>query len=42
MTGCFRRRYGLAGGGLTPAELQAARELARAKFTSGEWTARLP
>ncbi|MGH3149155.1 MAG: lipoate--protein ligase family protein [Streptosporangiaceae bacterium] len=42
MTGCFRRRYGLAEGGLTPAELQAARELARAKFTAGEWTARLP
>ena len=42
MTGCFRRRYGLTEGVLTPAELQAARELARAKFTSAEWTARLP
>ena len=42
MTGCFRRRYGLAEGGLAPAELRAARELARAKFTSSEWTARLP
>ncbi|MGH3302297.1 MAG: lipoate--protein ligase family protein [Streptosporangiaceae bacterium] len=42
MISCFRRRYGLADGGLTPAELEAARELARAKFTSAEWTARLP
>ena len=42
MTGCFRRRYGLTEGGLTPAELQAARELARAKFSSVEWTVRLP
>jgi lipoate---protein ligase len=38
----FRRRYGLTDGGLTPAELQAARELARAKFASAEWTSRLP
>ena len=36
MIRCFRRRHGLADGGLTPAELQAARELARAKFTSGK------
>ncbi|HCU92456.1 MAG TPA: lipoate--protein ligase [Actinobacteria bacterium] len=42
MTGCFRRRHGLTDGGLAPAELRAAGELARAKFTSGEWTARLP
>ncbi len=42
MIGCFGRRYGLAEGGLTPAELRAARELATAKFTSSEWTARLP
>jgi lipoate---protein ligase len=38
----FHRRYGLTDGGLTPAELQAARELARAKFASAEWTSRLP
>ncbi len=42
MMGCFRRRYGLAEGGLTHVELEAARDLARAKFRSGEWTARLP
>ena len=42
MISCFRRRYGLTGGGLTPAELRGARELARVKFTSGQWTARLP
>lgn len=35
------RRYGLTDSGLIPAELMAARELARAKFSSGEWTARL-
>jgi lipoate-protein ligase A len=38
----FHRRYGLTDGGLTPAELQAARELVRAKFASAEWTSRLP
>lgn len=42
MTGCFRRRHGLTDGALPPAELRAARELAWAKFTSAEWTARLP
>ena len=42
MISCFRRRYGLTDGGLTPAELRGARELARVKFTSGQWTARLP
>ncbi len=42
MIGCFRRRYGLAESLLTHAELQAARELAQAKFTSGEWITRLP
>jgi lipoate---protein ligase len=42
MIGCFRRSYGLTDGGLTLAELQAARELALAKFTSAEWTFRLP
>lgn len=42
MIGCFRRWYGLAESGLAHAELQAARELARSKFTSSEWTARLP
>ena len=42
LRGCFRRRHGLTESRLTPAELRAARELARAKFTSGERTARLP
>ena len=42
MTGCFRRRYGLTESELTPAELRAARELAQARHTSREWTARLP
>ena len=42
MISCFGMRYGLTDGGLTPAELRGARELARVKFTSGQWTARLP
>ena len=38
----FRRRHGLTRGSLTAGELCAARELARAKFTSSRWTARVP
>jgi lipoate-protein ligase A len=38
----FRRRHRLTGGSLTGGELRAARELARAKFTSTRWTARVP
>ncbi len=38
----FRRRHGLTRGSLTAGELRAARELARTKFTSGRWTARVP
>jgi lipoate---protein ligase len=36
----FRRRYGLTPD--TGGELRAARDLARTKFASSEWTARLP
>jgi lipoate---protein ligase len=38
----FRRRHGLVHDGLTAGELRAARELARAKFATREWTARVP
>jgi lipoate-protein ligase A len=38
----FRRRHGLTRGSLTVAELRAARELARTKFRSREWTVRVP
>jgi lipoate-protein ligase A len=38
----FRRRYGLTPDAITGGELRAARELARAKFASTEWTARVP
>jgi len=38
----FRRRYGLTPDAITGGELRAARELARAKFSSSEWTARVP
>lgn len=38
----FRRRYGLVDGELTHAELARAEELARTKFASPEWTARVP
>ena len=38
----FGRRHGLTRDGLTARELDAARELARAKFTTSRWTARLP
>lgn len=38
----FRRRYGLTPDTVTGGELHAAQRLARAKFASSEWTARLP
>ena len=37
----FRRRYGLTPDAVTGGELRAARELARTKFASSEWTARV-
>jgi len=42
LIGYFRRRHGLTRGGLTAGELSAARKLARTKFTSSQWTARVP
>ena len=38
----FRRRYGLTPDAITGGELRAARVAARAKFSSSEWTARVP
>ncbi|MGW3628907.1 lipoyl protein ligase domain-containing protein [Streptomyces sp. NPDC005122] len=38
----FRGRYGLTDGAVTPVELARAEELARAKFGSAAWTARVP
>lgn len=38
----FRRRYGLTPDAVTAGELQAARDLARTKFSRVEWTARVP
>jgi lipoate-protein ligase A len=38
----FRRRYGLTPDTVTGGEMRAAQHLARAKFASSEWTARLP
>jgi lipoate---protein ligase len=38
----FRRGHGLARGGLTAGELRAAQALARSKFTTSEWTGRVP
>jgi lipoate-protein ligase A len=38
----FRRHYGLTPDAITGGELCAARELARTKFASSEWTARVP
>ncbi|MFD8392609.1 biotin/lipoate A/B protein ligase family protein [Streptomyces sp. NPDC059680] len=38
----FRARYGLTPGKITDEELARAEELARTKFTSAEWTARVP
>ncbi|MFJ7773155.1 biotin/lipoate A/B protein ligase family protein [Streptomyces sp. NPDC097107] len=42
MIASFRNRYGLAQGHITPAELSRAQELAASKFSSEEWTARVP
>ena len=42
LIGYFRRRHGLTRDSLTVGELRAAQELARTKFTSREWTARVP
>jgi len=42
LIGYFRRHHGLTRGSLTTGELRAATELARAKFTAGEGTARAP
>ncbi|MFF9767910.1 biotin/lipoate A/B protein ligase family protein [Streptomyces sp. NPDC014636] len=42
MIGSFRARYGLAQGKVTDEELARAAELARVKFTSPQWTARVP
>ena len=38
----FRRRYGLTPDTVTGGELHAAQRLARTKFASSQWTARLP
>jgi lipoate---protein ligase len=42
LIGYFRRRHGLTPDGITAQELRAARELAEGKFTTREWTARVP
>ncbi|MEV6837127.1 biotin/lipoate A/B protein ligase family protein [Streptomyces sp. NPDC051133] len=42
MIASFRARYGLVRGGITDGELARAQELARTKFASAEWTARVP
>ncbi|MFJ4841238.1 biotin/lipoate A/B protein ligase family protein [Streptomyces sp. NPDC088746] len=42
MVRSFRDRYGLADGGVTREELARAEELAATKFSSAEWTARVP
>ncbi|MEU0717108.1 biotin/lipoate A/B protein ligase family protein [Streptomyces lavendulocolor] len=42
MIGSFRERYGLSAGGVSEGEMARARELARTKFGSPEWTARVP
>ncbi len=42
MVASFRSRYGLTEGAVTEAEMARARELARTKFDSQEWTARVP
>ncbi|WP_432056307.1 lipoate--protein ligase family protein [Streptomyces sp. bgisy022] len=42
MIASFRERYGLGPGKVTDEELSRATELARAKFSSPEWTARVP
>ena len=42
MISSFGGRYGLSRGKVTDEELERARELARTKFSSAEWTARVP
>jgi lipoate-protein ligase A len=42
MIDSFRGRYGLTDGKVTAEELNRAEELARTKFGSEEWTARVP
>ncbi|QFR96496.1 lipoate--protein ligase family protein [Streptomyces tsukubensis] len=42
MVESFRSRYGLAEGHVTEEEMARARELARTKFSTPEWTARVP
>ncbi|MEV0275932.1 biotin/lipoate A/B protein ligase family protein [Streptomyces sp. NPDC050610] len=42
MIDSFRNRYGLAEGKVSDAELTRAQELARTKFGTEEWTARVP
>ncbi|GHF26208.1 lipoate--protein ligase A [Streptomyces mashuensis] len=42
MIGTFRDRYGLTEGTVTPEERARAEELAATKFSSPEWTARVP
>ncbi|MFG3190093.1 lipoate--protein ligase family protein [Streptomyces omiyaensis] len=42
MVASFRQRYGLAEGRVTGEELALAEELAETKFSSPEWTARVP
>jgi lipoate-protein ligase A len=42
MIDSFRGRYGLTDGKVTAEELNRAEELARTKFGSQEWTARVP
>ncbi|MEU7278468.1 lipoate--protein ligase family protein [Streptomyces sp. NPDC045431] len=42
MIGSFRERYGLTDGAVTAEEMARARELVETKFSSPEWTARVP
>ncbi|GHF37989.1 MULTISPECIES: lipoate--protein ligase family protein [Streptomyces] len=42
MIGTFRGRYGLTDGAVTSEELARAEELAATKFSTEEWTARVP
>ncbi|OIV37496.1 lipoate--protein ligase [Mangrovactinospora gilvigrisea] len=42
MIGSFRTRYGLSAGQVTDEEMARAQELARTKFSTEEWTARVP
>ncbi|MEU5832468.1 biotin/lipoate A/B protein ligase family protein [Streptomyces diacarni] len=42
MIASFRGRYGLTEGGVTPEEMARAEELALSRYSSEEWTARVP